>query len=264
MATLLPGTLEDGNAGALEVGLGLLVVGAHQSDGIDVGRHELVPHHDEDADTLLGLLLEDLAQRLPLLLGVVLPHQLEFGPDGPAPDVDELLGVLDGPFGVDPQLGRIVWLSVAGDDVGDRADLGSVRILVGAVAAPGPEGEDDVGHLVGRREFVGGNEAQMNLQLAGRLARLALEGIPSLELLLGQHVLDADGHAAHKVRRHQIQVLDGEEERIGLVAKADVERFAPRGIQIVVDDGRLDEAGRLLAPGDRVDGNVRVRHVELS
>jgi len=102
MATLLPGTLEDGNAGALEVGLGLLVVGAHQSDGIDVGRHELVPDHDEDADTLLGLLLEDLAQRLPLLLGVVLPHQLELGPNGPAPDVDELLGVLDGPFGVDP------------------------------------------------------------------------------------------------------------------------------------------------------------------
>lgn len=119
-----PGTLEHFDAGTLEVVLGLLVVGAHQSDGIQVVGRVLIPHHDQDPATLLGLLLEDLAQRLPLVLGVVLSDQLQLRPYRPPPNVDELLGILDGLVDVHPQLGWVVRLAVSADDVGDGTDLG--------------------------------------------------------------------------------------------------------------------------------------------
>ena len=137
-------------------------------------------------------------------------------------------------------------------------------VLIRTVSASRSEGEDDVGHLVGGGQFLGGDEAEVDLQLPGRLAALALEGIPALELLLVEDVLDADGHAAHKVGRHDVLVLDAEVEGIGLVAEADVEGLPPRGVEIVVDDGGLDEPGRLLATGDRVDGHVRVGNVLLA
>ena len=117
---LLPGTLEDGYVRALEVLEGLLVVGAHKADGINVGAHGLVPNHDQNPNSLPGLALQDVAQLLPFL-PVIFPDQLEVGPNGPAPDVDEFLSGIDRLELIDPKArGIVVGPGPSRNDVGNR------------------------------------------------------------------------------------------------------------------------------------------------
>ncbi len=89
---------------ALKVVPGVLVVGAHQAGAVVRGEL-LVPHHDQDLDSLLRLPLEqlpDVGGRRLVLGAVPVAHQGDLREDGPARDVDELFGSLHQSVDVPP------------------------------------------------------------------------------------------------------------------------------------------------------------------
>ena len=80
----------------LEVVVGLHVVGAHHSLGLEVTRSVLAPDHHLDLDTLVRLPTQQLAQG-PIIdpHRVLASEQPQLSPDRPARDADQVFGLHD-------------------------------------------------------------------------------------------------------------------------------------------------------------------------
>ncbi|BAF12194.1 Os03g0391300 [Oryza sativa Japonica Group] len=239
----VPGAEDAVDLGALEVPRRVLVVRRHQpvaADRAETHRRPVVPHQQQHHHALLGLPLEQLAERLRRRRRP--PHQHDVGVDGPPGDVHHPPGAADRVEHVLPAPPRLV-PPAPGELDARREAVGDVRVLVQPDAAPAALREEGARHALVRaapdagapaRRRVGGDAGEPELDAylvpaVDRAAALAADGEPQVghRRTGGEALVDGEVGAADERGADGVLGLDGEDDVAGVVRAVDVERLLP-------------------------------------
>uniref|UniRef100_J3LPF1 Uncharacterized protein n=1 Tax=Oryza brachyantha TaxID=4533 RepID=J3LPF1_ORYBR len=228
----------------LEVPRRVLVVRRHQpvaADRAEPHRRPVVPHQQQHRDALVGLPLEELAERPRRPPRVA--HQRDVRVDGPPGDVHYPPGVGDRVEHVLPAPARLVE-PAPGELDARREALGDMRVLVQPDEASSALREEGAGNALVRRApdagapariRVGGDVGEPELDAylvaaAERAAVLVAEGEPQVRRRRAHPPEDLDDgevRAADERGADDVLGLDGEDDVAGVVRAVDVERLLP-------------------------------------